>query len=347
MYKNRILIDACQVNYDPRGMGLYTKDIINAINNEKLWILTNNKFLLENHNKKNATHKIIYIPLPHTVIEQFIIPILIKFYSINLYVTAGDTSSILGSYICNTILILHDIYFTKSFKMQNTSFKRILGKFYRKFTIKMTVAKSIKIITVSKFTAKEITEFYNININKVYVIGNKLRYSIEDIKKNNNDVLLVTGSDKQKNVYWAISSLKEAKIWDKISKVKIVGINNYEEVGIDKDDKISYLGYINNSDLEEVYKTSKILLIPSIHESFGVPIIEALSKSCSVCASNTGAFNEVGGKLTNFFNLEDKEMFIDTIKKSLDETHNIKKIISHLKQYSELSFNSKIKNIFL
>ncbi len=325
MYKNRILIDACQINYGPRGMGLYTKDIIHAINNEKLWILTNNKFLLQNQNKKSSTHTIVYIPLPHIVIEQFLIPFLIKFYSINLYVSAGNSCSILGSYICKTYLTLHDIYFTKPFKINETSLKRILGKFYRRLTIKMSIKKSFKIITVSHFTANELTNFYKININKVKVIGNKLRYSIEEIKKKYKDILLVTGSDKQKNVHWAITSLKHSKIWNKISKVTIVGVENFNEIGIEADIKIKYLGYVNNSSLEKIYKSSKLLLMPSLHESFGVPIIEALSKSCSVCASNAGAFKEIGGDVSSYFNLDNKKMLIDAVTKSLEHTNSIKK----------------------
>jgi glycosyltransferase involved in cell wall biosynthesis len=57
--------------------------------------------------------------------------------------------------------------------------------------------------------------------------------------------------------------------------------------------------------------------MPSIHESFGVPIIEGLSKSCSVCASNAGAFPEIGNDLAFYFELNNKKEFIESIENLL------------------------------
>jgi glycosyltransferase involved in cell wall biosynthesis len=60
-------------------------------------------------------------------------------------------------------------------------------------------------------------------------------------------------------------------------------------------DKIVLTGYINNQDLPAIYSLSQLFLYPSLRESFGIPIIEAMASGAPVITSATSSMPEVAG----------------------------------------------------
>lgn len=58
---------------------------------------------------------------------------------------------------------------------------------------------------------------------------------------------------------------------------------------------VKKLGYISDEDLFLLYKNAKFLVMPSIYEGFGLPIIEAQSQGTPVVTSNVSSMPEVAG----------------------------------------------------
>lgn len=54
-------------------------------------------------------------------------------------------------------------------------------------------------------------------------------------------------------------------------------------------------GYINNLDLPAIYSMSSLFLYPSLRESFGIPVLEAMRCGTPVVTSNTSSMPEVSG----------------------------------------------------
>ena len=54
-------------------------------------------------------------------------------------------------------------------------------------------------------------------------------------------------------------------------------------------------GYVVNSDLPAIYCQSEVFLYPSIRESFGIPMLEAMACGVPVITSNTSSMPEVAG----------------------------------------------------
>lgn len=62
------------------------------------------------------------------------------------------------------------------------------------------------------------------------------------------------------------------------------------------DDLLQFPGYIDFEDMPTVYSIALALVFPSYSESFGIPLVEAMSCGCPVITSNTTACPEVVGE---------------------------------------------------
>lgn len=59
--------------------------------------------------------------------------------------------------------------------------------------------------------------------------------------------------------------------------------------------RVRHLGYVSDAERRSLYERAKLLVLPSFHEGFGLPILEAMSMGVPVVASNRGAIPEVLG----------------------------------------------------
>lgn len=75
---------------------------------------------------------------------------------------------------------------------------------------------------------------------------------------------------------------------------------------IDGDKNFITLGFVSNEDLNYLYNNSLALLMPSIYEGFGLPVIEAMQAGCAVITSDAGSLKEVA---------EDAALYVDSNSK--------------------------------
>ena len=59
---------------------------------------------------------------------------------------------------------------------------------------------------------------------------------------------------------------------------------------------IQVLGYVTDSELEELYQRASILAFPSLDEGFGMPVLDAMARGVPVLTSNVSAMPEVVGR---------------------------------------------------
>jgi glycosyltransferase involved in cell wall biosynthesis len=60
-------------------------------------------------------------------------------------------------------------------------------------------------------------------------------------------------------------------------------------------DYVHLLGYVDDQDLPALYSASRMLLMPSLYEGFGLPVLEAMACGVPVITSKTSSLPEVGG----------------------------------------------------
>jgi Glycosyltransferase len=197
------------------------------------------------------------------------------------------------------------------------------------------VIKMIKIskliLTVSKSEAKIIENFLRSkNIDKpVYPIrlGTDIKIS-QSIKKPNGfdvkDFYLMVGTvEPRKNQLFVLEAFH--KIWkenqDSPNLViagrlgwKYQSVLDFISSSPFKDKKLFFIESPPDEELEFLYQNAKALIMASIREGFGLPIVEAMAKHKPILASDIEVFKEVAGDYPIYFDPYNVDSLIDAIK---------------------------------
>lgn len=86
--------------------------------------------------------------------------------------------------------------------------------------------------------------------------------------------------------------------------------------------RLFWFNDLSDGELEFCYTQAKGLIIASMVEGFGLPLIEALTKKCPVLASDIAVFREIGADHCRYFSLTDPIYLANHIKEILEQNHN-------------------------
>jgi len=218
------------------------------------------------------------------------------------------------------IVTLHDIIYLESisiFKKGGTWYQK-LGNMYRRYVVPKVVKKSDKIITVSEFERNRINDFFNFpdDDDRLVAIYNGVSEHFRKISDQkellrvkalyhlpDRFLFFLGNTDPKKNTPAVLKAFSDylKKTGDDMYLVML----DYEQSELDKllqelGDKelikrIHLTGYVTNTDLPAIYNLCKVFLYPSLRESFGIPMLEAMRCGAPVITSNTSSMPEVSG----------------------------------------------------
>lgn len=218
----------------------------------------------------------------------------------------------------------------------------------------LNVKFSKKIITVSEFSRREISEYYHLNKDKFIIISNavswKKRSSSKDEK--NKYILTVSSLDPRKNLIRLIRAFNDLDISD--YRLIIVGAGNKnfknEELNNLIQDNIELKGYVTDDELKVLYQEATLFVYPSIYEGFGIPPLEAMTMGCPTVVSNETSLPEVCGDASLYIDpydinsisgaimsvIKDKDLQNKIIKKGYDNIVNYNWHVSAEKLYQKI-----------
>jgi alpha-1,3-rhamnosyl/mannosyltransferase len=79
-----------------------------------------------------------------------------------------------------------------------------------------------------------------------------------------------------------------------------------------------YLGYIDDAQLPLLFAGARLFVYPSLHEGFGLPVLEAMASGTPVVCSNSSSLPEVAGKAAAMVEPEDVDALAHQITRGLE-----------------------------
>ncbi|MCA0901413.1 glycosyltransferase family 4 protein [Microbulbifer agarilyticus] len=86
------------------------------------------------------------------------------------------------------------------------------------------------------------------------------------------------------------------------------------------------LGYVDDAELPALYQNARALLMPSLYEGFGLPIVEAFSQGTPVLTSNRGAMEEVAGNAGVLVDPESIEDMADALMRLTEDLELVERL---------------------
>lgn len=83
--------------------------------------------------------------------------------------------------------------------------------------------------------------------------------------------------------------------------------------------RVRHPGYVDDEERERLYRAASVLVLPSLDEGFGMPVLEAMTIGVPVIASNRGALPEVVGEAGLLVDPHDPEALAAAIDRMLSE----------------------------
>jgi len=187
-----------------------------------------------------------------------------------------------------------------------------LNRRYWQILLQRQVNVSDAIICVSHSTKNDIIDRFGTSGEKIYVthLGTDLSPpSKKDIKSTTEkydildsqfNILYVGNYDQRKNVDKIVRACRSIHQDFPELRLILAGSNppksTLNSIAGEFHDKISYLGYVPDSELGSLYAAADVFMYPSEYEGFGLPIIEAMACGTPVITSNKSSLPEVGGE---------------------------------------------------
>jgi glycosyltransferase involved in cell wall biosynthesis len=169
------------------------------------------------------------------------------------------------------------------------------------------------IITVSEASKRDIIEHYRVPPEKVHVVYNGVgeefkpqsdcQQTLKKYRVTRPYILSVSTIKPKKNVVGTVRAFARLKRHGWPHKLVLVGYTKkgytavsdaIRELGLAGE--VIQTGFVDSRELPSFYAGADLLVFPSFHEGFGLPVIEAFASGCPVVTSAVGSLPEVAGE---------------------------------------------------
>lgn len=250
--------------------------------------------------------------------EQISLPAAVKKHRPDLLHCTANTAP--SSCPVPMIITVHDVIYIEETTFGGSAYQDF-GNLYRKFVVPRVIKKAQKIITVSEYEKDVIADVCDIDPDKIEVIYNGVserfhaNFSKEELdafrKKYSlpeKFIFFFGNTAPKKNTEGAIKAYVHycSMVNDPIPMVVVdyplsLVHNILDEIS--RPELTQYFkapGYVPSLEMPLLYNCASLFLYPSLRESFGLPVLEAMACGVPVLASDIPAIREVADEAAMF-----------------------------------------------
>jgi len=347
MRKIRFFVDAAPlVDNHLSGVGHATYHVVEELSRDREFTETHKIILIVSFGTKarlsrwNFNSAVVprSIPLPGRVLNWFLknnaLPWLDLFLGRGVYLFPNFRNWPL--LFSRSITYIHDVAFAL---YPETVEPRNLA--YLRKNVAKWIKRTTKVVTVSYTSKKEIVEEFGVDPAKIVVAHNgvdRTRYQrsttqrIEATKRNlgiaGEYIIYVGNIEPRKNLTRLIDAYKSLPKSLTIKyQLVLVGSGGWlNEKIIDAIGHAQYDGYriirplrfVEDAEIADLYSGARCAVLPSFHEGFGMPVLEALACGTRVVAADVGSIREAGGDVVTYCDPFDVESIASALKQTVE-----------------------------
>jgi glycosyltransferase involved in cell wall biosynthesis len=258
--------------------------------------------------------------------EQVYLPRKVKTEKLDILHCTANTAPLFSS--VPLLLTLHDIIYLEDLDFKGTPYQNI-GNLYRRWVVPKIVKKASLILTVSQFEKENILKRLQLKEEKVQVLYNGVSsqfnnsYTASQVKdfciKYNlpsQYIMFLGNTAPKKNTFNVIKAYVDLCI-EYQNDIPLVLLDYRKELVIKILEELRqpgllsrfiFPGYVPHHHIPLMYNAATLFLYPSLRESFGLPIVEAMACGTPVITSTTSSMPEIAGdaaRLVDPFNFKE------------------------------------------
>jgi len=225
------------------------------------------------------------------------------------------------------------------------------------------LTKADLLICVSHYTAREVQSLLGISADKIVVVPNGVNAPPDKIKHtrvreiiNGHKSELIVGclgnTLERKNIGILPQALKIAAkdLGASVTMVRAGALcgSDLHKRFVDSigSDYFVELGPLNNDELEDFYANVDVIVVPSLYEGFGLPVLEAMARGVPVISSDTSSLPEVAGEAALFFDPHKPQDLAARLVQIKNHETAKQMVTKGLERASDFSWRTTLEGIF-
>jgi glycosyltransferase involved in cell wall biosynthesis len=262
--------------------------------------------------------------------KQIVLPFLSYWYRADIIFSPDILSPILGK--GKKISVVHDTFF-----WDNPEHYQPLWLKYYLFFLRKGIKRNGEIVTVTAFSnerLRALPEFNGIPIHVVHPASGLTRHTPNMPSSRKSRYFLHVGVlEKRKNLGMLIEAFKLLTEEPEYSDMELVLIGQkgpreklddsvylsqrVQELNLVS--KVHFRGHVSKEELSQTYREAFAYVFPSLHEGFGLPVLEAFAFGISVIISKQGALIEVAADAALVLEENNATSLYEAMKKLIEE----------------------------
>lgn len=300
----RVAIDGRLMYYRRAGIAQYTRHLTRALAQAgATYTGARLSVLLDRRDRDSAwvppgVDVVRTVTPAHHRFEQVLLPFELMRYQLRFDVLhSPDFIAQHGRY--RKVITIHDLYFLEHPEVMQAAGRR----YYSRIAWSAGIADAI--IAVSDFTRREIARLLpDVPAGKVTVIAeaaaNQLPVSALEAPVESLQYALFVGTfEPRKNLVTLLRALKELPPDVRLMVVGETGWGATTPARVaqelDLKERVTFAGRVSDAELDQYYRGARLLVMPSLSEGFGLPVLEAMTRGVPVVCSNAGSLPEIAG----------------------------------------------------
>jgi glycosyltransferase involved in cell wall biosynthesis len=203
------------------------------------------------------------------------------------------------------IISIHDLFFLKHPELTRGEVRRDYAPLVREHA-----AKADGIICPSEHTAREVERFLHVSREKICVTPygvdpafrevppkDRVEALLRRLGLSRGGILYVGSEDKRKNLGALIGAYRTfaERMQDPPALVMVGASRAFETGSATSGPRIASVGYLATSEIRALMSVSQCLILVSLAEGFGFPVVEAMAAGLPVVCSRGSSLEEVAG----------------------------------------------------